>query len=81
MLKKNCIGYIKGNLMILIPRVIMISNTPYGHVHKIWQKLGHWNMGKKLVFDINLTFLKNILMKVDKIVYFYIVHPMSKLIF
>ena len=38
-------------------------------------------MGKKLVFDIDLTFLKNILRKVDKIVYFNVVHPMSKLIF
>ena len=44
---------------------------------KSWQKLGHWNKGIKLVFDIDLIFLKNILMKVDKIVYFYIVHPMS----
>ena len=34
------------------------------------KKSGHWNKGEKLVFDIDLTFLKNILMEVDKIVYF-----------
>ena len=31
--------------------------------------MGHWNKGKKLVFDIDLSFFEYILMKVDKIVY------------